>query len=134
MPDYSDAAISDALRRQMTLAAARQVVAASNLANANTPGYRAREVDFSQSLSRQLTEGVSLVKTSAQHLDDPNGRTGPSDVRTREVAGLDARRDGNTVQLDRELLSMTSASGDFSRAQTVLAAKFKLLRYAITGG
>ena len=35
-----------ALRRQMTLAAAKQAVAASNLANVNTPGYKAQEVDF----------------------------------------------------------------------------------------
>jgi flagellar basal body rod protein FlgB len=43
-----------------------------------------------------------------------------------------ARRDGNTVELDRELLTMTRAAGDFSQAQTALAAKFKLVRYAIS--
>ncbi|MCX6537760.1 MAG: flagellar basal body rod protein FlgB [Acidobacteria bacterium] len=131
MPDYSDTAITDALRRQMTLAAARQVVAASNLANVDTPGYRAREVDFSEALTRHVSDGVVLAKTQPGHLDDPNARASASDVRTREVAGLDARRDGNTVQIDRELLSMGSAAGDFARAQTVLAAKFRLLRYAI---
>jgi flagellar basal body rod protein FlgB len=50
------------------------------------------------------------------------------------VEGATERRDGNTVQLDRELLTMTSAAGDFARAQTALAAKFRLLRYAINEG
>ena len=45
-----------------------------------------------------------------------------------------ARRDGNTVQLDRELLTMNRASGDFAAAQTALAAKFRLVRYAINEG
>jgi flagellar basal body rod protein FlgB len=50
------------------------------------------------------------------------------------VEGLPARRDGNTVQIDRELLAMNRASGDFSKAQTALAAKFRLVRYAIEQG
>ena len=43
--------------------------------------------------------------------------------------------DGNgETQIDRELLTMTSAAGDFARAQTALAAKFRLVRYAINEG
>jgi len=38
------------------------------------------------------------------------------------------------VQVDRELLEMTRAGGDFARAQTALAAKFRLIRYAINDG
>jgi hypothetical protein len=38
------------------------------------------------------------------------------------------------VQVDRELLTMGRAAGDFSAAQTVLAAKFRLVRYAINEG
>ena len=50
-------------------------------------------------------------------------------------SGLAERRDGNNVQLDRELLGIyTRASGDFSAAQTVLSAKFRLVRYAINDG
>ena len=134
MPDYSDAAITDALRRHMTLAAAREVVAASNLANANTPSYKAREVDFDQALTRYVDEGVGLTKTNPMHLDGPVTTSSSASVQTKESETGDARRDGNTVQLDKELLSMTNAAMDFARAQTVLAAKFKLLRYAINEG
>ena len=44
---------------------------------------------------------------------------------------MTARRDGNTVELDRELLQMSRASADFTAAQTALSAKFRLVRYAI---
>ena len=121
----SDSAVLHALRQTMTLAAARQAVAASNLANVNTPGYRAREADFTGTLDEKL--GDSLRLTHAAHLP-PAEAAGPA---TRETDGLAARRDGNNVQIDRELLSMTQAAGEFARAQTALAAKFRLVRYAI---
>lgn len=125
MSEMSDAALVEALRRQMTLAAARQIVAASNLANVNTPGYKAREADFSRTLDQTMAE--TLVATNPRHL-----QAAPvSGAGTREVEGLPARRDGNTVQIDRELLEMARASGEFQRAQTALAAKFRLVRYAI---
>jgi flagellar basal body rod protein FlgB len=54
-----------------------------------------------------------------------------SKPQVKEIKDAVARRDGNTVELDRELLTMQRASGDFAQAQTALAAKFKLVRYAI---
>ena len=59
MGEINDAAIINALRRQMTLMAARQVTAAGNLANVNTPGYKAKEVtSFGDALDDQLAAGV----------------------------------------------------------------------------
>jgi flagellar basal-body rod protein FlgB len=121
----SDSGVMAALRHQMTLAAARQAVAASNLANVSTPGYKAREADFEQTLDGKL--GDKLQLTNARHLPGPDGAAPAS----HEAEGLAARADGNTVQIDRELLSMTQAAGEFARAQTALAAKFRLVRYAI---
>jgi flagellar basal-body rod protein FlgB len=121
----SDSGVMAALRQQMTLAAARQAVAASNLANVNTPGYRAREADFAQALDGKLGDDLQL--TDARHLPG----VGPAGPASREAEGLAARADGNNVQIDRELLSMTQAAGEFARAQTALAAKFRLVRYAI---
>ena len=111
MNAISDSALVSALRRQMTISVARQVAAAGNLANVDTPNYKAVEPTFGETLDRQLT---------------------PADVRMNEVEGLEVRRDGNNVQLDRELLTMGRAAGDFSAAQTALAAKFRLVRYAIS--
>lgn len=130
MGDTSDQAIVDALRRQMTLAAARQAVAASNLANANTPGFRARQVEFSGALARQLGE-LSLATTTDGHRA---GSTTSDGVKVAEATDLPVRRDGNTVQIDRELLTMSQASGQFAAAETALALKFRLVRYAINEG
>jgi flagellar basal-body rod protein FlgB len=129
--ELSDAAVVNALRRQMTVAAAKQVVASGNLANVNTPGFKAKEFDFNDSLSKSLAGGPGVAVTNAKHL---GGLGDLSTAQTRDVQGLPERRDGNTVQIDRELLSMTAAAGEFARAQTALAAKFRLVRYAINEG
>jgi flagellar basal-body rod protein FlgB len=120
-----------ALGRQMTVAVDRETVATSNLANLDTPGYRAREATFEESLELELSAALPVVRTTSSHIAVT---TSPAAVDTQDVAGLSARRDGNTVQLDRELLALNRAAGDFSAAQTALTAKFRLVRYAINEG
>lgn len=127
-PLTSDAQTMSALRRTLSLAAAKQVVSSSNLANLNTPGYKAQEVDFDEALDQQVG-GARLAVTHNRHLGGPADGAGGYDTRPSEDAA--PRRDGNTVQVDRELLNMTRSAGEFARAQTALAAKFRLVRYAI---
>jgi flagellar basal-body rod protein FlgB len=131
MGDMSDAAIISSLRREMTRAVARQVASAGNLANLETPGYRTREPEFSDTLADKVGAQVSMASTNPKHL--AGGAVTASSL-AREADGLAERRDGNNVQLDRELLIMAQASGDFAKAQTALAAKFKLVRYALSEG
>ena len=118
MNSISDSAIVAALGRQLNRAVARQQVAASNLANIDTPGYRAQDVRFAETLDATL---------------QTTGAGGDVPIVT-ETSGAAVRRDGNSVQVDREMLNMTRAAGDFSAAQTALAAKFRLVRYAINEG
>jgi flagellar basal-body rod protein FlgB len=133
MPDpVSDAAIMAALGRQLTRAVQRQSVAAGNLANLDTPGYRTQEVRFADALDEQLGATDGLRATNARHFGAGGPGHEPNEV--AETSGLASRRDGNNVQLDRELLSLTRAGGEFSAAQTMLAAKFRLVRYAINEG
>jgi flagellar basal-body rod protein FlgB len=129
MGDISDAAIISSLRREMTRAVARQVASAGNLANLETPGYRAREPKFSDTLADKVGAQVTMAATNPRHLA---GSPVSAASQGREAEGLSTRRDGNNVQLDRELLIMAQASGDFAKAQTALAAKFKLVRYALS--
>jgi flagellar basal-body rod protein FlgB len=131
MPEpISDAAITAALARHLTRAVQKQAVAAGNLANLDTPGFRTQEVKFSDALNEELA-ATGLVADHPLHIG-AGAATGKSEM--VDVAGLASRRDGNNVQLDREMLALTRAGGEFTQAQTVLAAKFRLVRYAINEG
>ena len=128
----SDGSIMAALGRQMTRAVERQAVAAGNLANLDTPGYRTQEVKFDDALLEQLTDpagNTTIAATNPRHFGA--GAQSADTAQATDAEGLQSRRDGNNVQLDRELLGMTQATIDFNTAQTVLAAKFRLVRYAI---
>jgi flagellar basal-body rod protein FlgB len=130
----SDAAITAALGRQMTRAVQRQSVAAGNLANLDTPGYRTKELQFADALTENLDklDTATLSASHPRHFGAPTAGGERADV--TDAANLPTRRDGNNVQLDRELLSLSRATADFSAAETVLAAKFRLVRYAINEG
>ena len=129
MSRISDSSAIDALRRQMTIAVAKQVASSGNVANVDTPGYRTKEVTFSDALKSKLAP-VNSTYPSAR----PRAAAPAVDIKTEEAPGLPARRDGNNVSLDREMLAMSRAAGDFAAAQTALAAKFRLVRYAINEG
>jgi flagellar basal-body rod protein FlgB len=128
----SDSSIMAALGRQMTRAVAREAVASDNLANLDTPGYHTKEVTFDQALTDQLN--AATLSAGGGSTTGAAADTAPDPGKVHDVDGLADRRDGNNVQLDRELLNLTRASGDFSAAQAVLSAKFRLVRYAINDG
>ena len=130
MNDISDGAIMSALGRQMSAAVAKQVVAAGNLANIDTPGYRTRDASFGELLDGEVQK-LDLSVTTTNQLPGTMASNGSP---ASEVEGLESRRDGNNVQLDRELLTMTRANADFSAAQAALSAKFRLIRFAINEG
>jgi len=127
MNEISDSALVAALRRQMTISVARQVASAGNLANVDTPDYKAVEVSFQSALDERLAPPVA---TNPRHFSHDMAAS----ASIREIPDVTPRRDGNTVQLDQELLTMNKAGADFSAAQTALAAKFRLVRYAISEG
>ncbi len=129
MNEINDSAIMAALGRQMTQAVAKQAVAAGNLANLDTPNYKTRDASFDAVLDGEMHK-LKMTVTDARHISASE----PATPQTTEAQGLDARRDGNNVQLDRELLTMTRASADFAAAQQALSAKFRLIRFAINEG
>ena len=131
MNDITDRSIMAALGRQLTIAVAKQSIAAGNLANLNTPGYRTRDASFDEVLNGRVQGADAPASTHPGHLA---GTADATPHQAREVDGLPTRRDGNNVELDRELLQMSRASADFTAAQTALAAKFRLVRYAINEG
>lgn len=103
----------------MDAAVTRQKVIAKNLANVDTPGYRAKDVTFSRDLSRALAGGGDLA---------PGGMT----IETVERDGP-ANADGNTVDLDREIAEMSSNSLAYQTLVTLVAMKTNQTRSAIAG-
>ena len=113
------------LESAMRFRLVRQGVLASNVANSDTPGYRRAEVSFDRALD---TAQDGLRKTHARHL----GAGGAEGYRfSRGPRGT--RPDGNGVDRDQEVLTMTRNAGSFREAAAVLSRIYSLRRMAVTG-
>jgi flagellar basal-body rod protein FlgB len=100
------------LERYMDLLAVRQQLAAANIANADTPGYQAQDIDFQ-------FEFASLAKGQQPQII-------PSQ-------GLKTKSDGNNVDLDREARMLSENAARFNVASTLLRAELKSVQTAIQG-
>lgn len=95
---------------------ARQRTIADNIANVQTPGYRAGRVDFEASLGAALESG------------------GEAPVEYTRRRSLDpTRMDGNNVRLDTETVAMVETNLRYQAMIEAVNAKFGLLRTAIKG-
>ncbi|RRJ85014.1 flagellar basal body rod protein FlgB [Aestuariirhabdus litorea] len=116
--------------------AQRAEVLANNLANADTPGFKARDIDFASVMKQQLsTQGnesaVALEKTHPGHvsgfIDEVEGGELLYRIATQPSV------DGNTVDTQREIAEFTQNKIAFDSSFTFLNAKFKGLSTAIRG-
>jgi len=111
----------------------RTEVLATNLANADTPGYRARDIDFRSALAAaSKAEGsVSLSTTNAAHLGAAT--TAGSSAELKYRTPLAPSLDGNTVDAQLEQAAFAENTVRYQATLTFLSSKFRGLMTAITG-
>ena len=102
------------LARYLDVTAYRQSVVAANIANIDTPGYRAHDINFKQELNKAL-----------------QAPDAPVTPRTQEVPGLLERPDGNSVNLDREGLLLAQTQLQFTTGVALLRSELKRISMAI---
>lgn len=106
------------LSRALDLTSLRQSLVSQNVANIDTPGYHARDIDFQQELQHAMATDQDVTATPV----------------VREVTGLIERPDGNNVSLDRESLLMAQNQLSFQVDVQLLRDEFNRLQLAINGG
>jgi flagellar basal-body rod protein FlgB len=115
--------------------AQRAEVLANNIANADTPNYKARDVDFASVLAAQTAKGqkghISLDRTDAKHISAEGVNMGAGDLAYRTP--LHPSIDGNTVDLQLEQSSYAENSVNFQASFTLLNSKFKGIVSALRG-
>jgi flagellar basal-body rod protein FlgB len=109
----------------------RNEVLSSNLANADTPNYRARDVDFGTAL-RSAAAGLRMTTTSALHSEGSHrsGTGAGITYRTPTQPSLD----GNTVDVDVEQAAFAENAVAYRASLTFLNCQIRTLQLAIKGG
>jgi flagellar basal-body rod protein FlgB len=116
------------------LRARRQEVLAANIANADTPGYKARDVDFAGELSRALEQGraagaTTLATTSARHLHAAAAVATDASLLYRVPA--QSSIDGNTVEMDAERVNFADNTMRYEFGLSTVSSKIKSLLAAL---
>ena len=127
MPSFGTEAIG-ALQNAMRFRMARESVIASNVANADTPGYRRRDLSFDDVLA---TETGRMTRTHEKHM--PVRSSDPANARV-VMGPRGSRPDGNAIDLDQELVTAHRNAGAFIDQANVLARISTLIRTAIGQG
>ena len=118
----------------LALRVRRQEVLAGNIANADTPNYKARDIDFGSELRRALEQGrgaatVTLATSSARHLHAASAVATDASLLYRVPA--QASIDGNTVEMDAERVNFADNAMRYEARLTVLSGKIKSLLAAL---
>ena len=120
--------------KALMLRSQRQQVLASNIANADTPGYVARDFDFAQALQKatgaQASEGVAL--TDARHLS-LQGPAGSPRADLAYAVQTQPSQDRNTVDLDRERANFVDNTVRYESTLRFINGHVKTMLSAITG-
>lgn len=123
-------------REALNLRAERQAVLANNIANADTPGFKARDIDFSKQLDQAVSRGraqangMQMSTTSERHLQ---GRTLPAPS-TNELlyrTPTQPSMDGNTVDMDAERSAYADNAVRYQTSLTLMSGSLKRLKSAM---
>lgn len=127
---------TDSLGAAINFRLLRNNVVSSNIANAETPGYKAKKVDFEEALSRAIDLN-GLNKMNIDHGDHfPVGGGSISKLRADVYDNPDVNmsNDGNTVDLEREMSKLAENTILYKAALSLINKKLAALKYAATEG
>lgn len=128
----ADIPIFSMLRERMRWHQDRQKLLAENVANAETPGYRARDLralSFNDLVQGAQPAGVAAARTDARHIagSDPGGAR----YQVRRDTGVITTPDGNRVNLEDEMLKVSQNQMDYQAATGLYQRSLGLIRTAL---
>ena len=128
----------DMLRQRMSWLGARQNLLGQNVANADIPSYRARDLkplDFDSLLKRSTAPqqfSTTLAVTNPRHIAiAPRSNQGFTDILS---ADTDTNPNGNTVSLEQEMMKVSDTQAQYQAAANLYSKAVNLLRTAIGHG
>lgn len=113
---------TDALATSIRMRQIRHNVTAGNIANAETPGYKAQKVEFEDALAKSLELGgteAGALPVSAEVFDNPEAAV---------------NNDGNSVDMEKEMSALAENSILYKSALQLINKKMAALKYAISEG
>ena len=116
----------------MLLSGKRAEILANNLANSDTPGFKARDINFQAMLAKETQSGMAMSSTNSAHISSGSSQSSQTDgllFRNPSQPSID----GNTVDTQLEQTIFSRNAMDYNSSFEFLNGKFKGLKSAIRG-
>jgi len=130
----TDIPILSMLRMRLEWSQARQKVLAENVANSDTPHYRARDLtplkfETPAEVSPATVSAVSLTRTEDGHMQGLAGTA--AQFQSNSKTGYEVRPTGNAVNLEEEMMKVAANNMDYQAATAVYTRSIKLIKTAL---
>ena len=116
------------LRTRMHWHQERQNLLANNVANADMPNFRPRDLVPPRMDQMTATGSVNMMRTSGGHI---TGLSGDNSQFQMNASGYEARPSGNSVDLEDEMIKVAANQMDFQAATTLYTRSLNLLKTAL---
>jgi flagellar basal-body rod protein FlgB len=131
---------TEVLQQSLDGLSMRQRATANNIANVDTPGYKAQQVSFeghlAQAVDRQLTaqQNLNMVATNPAHLS-----VGPRQLEqlqpvVHDLDGMSYRNDGNSVDIEREMALLAETQLRYSTLSSLMSRRLAMQRSIASAG
>ena len=125
----------DVLQRGLSASWTRNAVIRNNIANVETPGFKASDVEFETLFARALEgSGFVGVKTHPKHIDIGSGNFNNLNARIVERTDTNMRMDENNVDIEAENVKLAQNSLYYNTLMEKLNSEIRRLRMAISEG
>lgn len=126
---------TNALATSLNMRQVRHNVTSSNIANAETPGYHAKKVDFESALARAIDlDGLRSMSTSDGQHFSVGGKSAAVRPDIYENPEGAVNNDGNTVDLEKEMSALSENAILYKAALQLINKKMAALKYAANDG
>jgi flagellar basal-body rod protein FlgB len=125
-----------ALERSLNYRSMNQKLIVSNIANMDTPNYKAFKMMVDEKMQTDAKDKpqLNMTRTQIGHMDITGNASDLGNVERLESNPLSLRGDGNTVELDTEMANLAENTLMYNTATRIISNKFKLLKDVIKGG
>jgi len=119
------------LENALNYASLKQKVISNNIANSDTPNYKAKSVSFSSILEAEISNTVAAKKTDARHYDFSFASANPEVYVNKNVS---YNHNGNSVDIDHEMSTLAKNQIYYNAVTDRINGKFQSLQNVIRGG
>lgn len=122
------------MKNLLDLRVRRQEIIGANVANADTPHYKAQRLEFEEELAAAFPKAgeLPIATTSAAHMPSPYGEYVAGEVQAIETPI--PKGDGNSVDLEQEMARLTANQVLYNYATQAMSGQINKLRMVIDGG